>query len=81
MSIMDLLRALSRMLVLAGLVTLPLARSANAATNSPGRFDPVANARAIVTVGHARFTILTPQLIRMEWSADGTFEDTPPWCF
>ncbi len=25
--------------------------------------------------GHARFTVLTPQLIRMEWSADGKFED------
>jgi alpha-glucosidase (family GH31 glycosyl hydrolase) len=75
MFIMDLLRALPRMLVLAGLVTLPLSRPANAATNGPGRFDPVADPRTIVTVGHARFTILTPQLIRMEWSADGKFED------
>jgi alpha-glucosidase (family GH31 glycosyl hydrolase) len=39
------------------------------------RFDPVADPRAVVTVGHARFTILTPQLIRMEWAADGKFED------
>jgi len=29
----------------------------------------------MVTPGHARFTILTPQLIRMEWAADGKFED------
>ncbi|MGP8157647.1 MAG: TIM-barrel domain-containing protein [Candidatus Acidiferrales bacterium] len=70
---MDLLRALSRILVLAGLVTLPLSRSAIAVAQ--GRFDPVADPRAIVIVGHARFTILTPQLIRMEWSADGKFED------
>jgi len=37
--------------------------------------NPVADPKAVVTVGHARFTILTPQLIRMEWSADGSFED------
>ncbi|MGD1063186.1 MAG: TIM-barrel domain-containing protein [Terracidiphilus sp.] len=37
--------------------------------------NPVADPKAIVTVGNARFTVLTPQLIRMEWSADGKFED------
>ena len=37
--------------------------------------DPVADPKAVVTVGNARFTVLTPQLIRMEWSADGKFED------
>jgi alpha-glucosidase (family GH31 glycosyl hydrolase) len=37
--------------------------------------DPVADPKAIVTLGHARFTVLTPQLIRMEWAADGRFED------
>ncbi len=37
--------------------------------------NPVADPRAIVTVGNARFTVLTPQLIRLEWSADGRFED------
>ncbi|HLV93954.1 MAG TPA: TIM-barrel domain-containing protein [Candidatus Acidoferrales bacterium] len=47
----------------------------SATTNPPGRYDPVADPHAIVTAGHARFTILTPQLIRMEWSADGKFED------
>ncbi len=31
--------------------------------------------KAVVVVGNARFTVLTPQLIRMEWSADGKFED------
>ena len=29
----------------------------------------------MVTTGNARFTILTPQLIRMEWSPDAKFED------
>lgn len=37
--------------------------------------NPVANPAAVVTSGNARFTILTPQLIRMEWAADGKFED------
>ena len=36
---------------------------------------PVADPQAIVTLGNARFTVLTPQLIRMEWSANGKFED------
>ena len=37
--------------------------------------NPVADPKAVVTIGNARFTVLTPQLIRMEWSADGKFED------
>jgi alpha-glucosidase len=37
--------------------------------------NPVADPKAIVTIGNARFTVLTPQLIRMEWSATGKFED------
>ena len=37
--------------------------------------NPVADPKAVVVVGNARFTVLTPQLIRMEWSADGKFED------
>ena len=41
----------------------------------PGLYDPVANPESIVTMGNARFTMLTPQLIRMEWAADGKFED------
>ncbi len=36
---------------------------------------PVADPKAIVISGQARFTVLTPQLIRMEWAADGKFED------
>ena len=37
--------------------------------------EPKADDRAIVVAGNARFTVLTPQLIRMEWSEDGVFED------
>ncbi len=32
-------------------------------------------------MGHARFTVLTPQLLRMEWTADGKFEDHPSFVF
>ena len=50
--------------------------TALACTLSPAVADnPKADAKAVVTSGNARFTVLTPQLIRMEWSADGQFED------
>jgi alpha-glucosidase len=39
--------------------------------------SPLADPKAIVSLGNARFTVLTPALIRMEWSADGRFEDSP----
>ena len=54
------------MLVLAMLM-LPL--SAFAENN------PKADEKAQIIVGNARFTVLTPQMIRMEWSEDGKFED------
>lgn len=37
--------------------------------------NPKANTDAVVVIDHARFTILTSQLIRMEWSENGKFED------
>jgi len=37
--------------------------------------NPVAAPGAVVTFGNARFTVLTNRLIRMEWAADGAFED------
>ena len=37
--------------------------------------DPKADEKAQVVAGNARFTVLTPQMIRMEWSEDGKFED------
>jgi alpha-glucosidase len=39
--------------------------------------DPSADPRALVIAGDVRFTVLTPQLIRMEWAADRRFEDAP----
>ncbi len=38
-------------------------------------FHPVAQAKAQVVAGKARFTVLTPRLVRMEWAEDGVFED------
>jgi alpha-glucosidase len=43
--------------------------------------DPVADPHAVVVLGHARFTVLTSQLIRMEWAADGHFEDHASFVF
>ena len=48
-------------------VMLPLLASAESC--------PKADEKAQVVVGNARFTVLTPQMIRMEWSEDGKFED------
>lgn len=36
---------------------------------------PTASGDAVVRVGHARFTILTDRLIRLEYDPDGIFED------
>ncbi|HEY1160857.1 MAG TPA: TIM-barrel domain-containing protein, partial [Terracidiphilus sp.] len=43
--------------------------------------NPVADPKAVVTLGKARFTVLTPELIRMEWAADGKFEDRASFVF
>ena len=57
--------------ICAGLILAGFASRATAG----GMDDPVADPAAVVVSGDARFTVLTPQMIRMEWSADGTFED------
>jgi alpha-glucosidase len=71
---------------LGGALILPAQDPAapSAAVNlSPGDVatDPVADAKAIVTIGNVRFTVLTPELIRMEWAADGKFEDHASFVF
>ncbi len=78
---MDFLHAVRGALLLLALGAAMLSRSATAATTVLGRYDPVADPHAIVTVGHARFTVLTPKLIRMEWAADGKFEDRASMVF
>lgn len=37
--------------------------------------NPMANPKSIVTCGNARFTVLTPEMIRIEYSTQGVFED------
>ena len=59
---------------------VPAPASSRAAA-PPGLYNPVADPRAIVTLGNARFTVLTPQLIRMEWAVDGKFEDHASFVF
>lgn len=55
--------------------------SSSAALHPAGLYNPVANPKAVVILGRARFTVLTSQLIRMEWSADGKFEDHASFVF
>ena len=41
----------------------------------PLNYHPNASLEAVVIAGKARFTVLTPRLIRMEWVEDALFED------
>ncbi len=59
----------------------PPADKATVAAAPIAKYDPVADPRAVVTADHARFTVLTPRLIRMEWAADGKFEDHASFVF
>jgi alpha-glucosidase len=43
--------------------------------------EPVANPEGVVVSGRARFMILTPRLIRLEWSETGQFEDRGTYAF
>jgi alpha-glucosidase len=56
--------------------TVPVAAAAE-----QGLYNSVADARAVVIAGHVRFTVLTPEMIRMEWAADGKFEDHASFVF
>lgn len=59
-------RAFSLLAINAMALTAALAQTAN---------NPKADEKAIVTCGNARFTVLTPQMIRIEYSAKAAFED------
>jgi hypothetical protein len=43
--------------------------------------DPLPNPDAVVKTEHARFTLLTSRMIRMEWSPTGHFEDRASQAF
>jgi alpha-glucosidase len=68
------MRSLALLLLIVSCAALATAQAAPGSA-LPGLYDPVADPKAVVTVGHARFTVLTSQLIRMEWAADSNFED------
>ena len=42
---------------------------------------PKANPQSTVTLDHARFTVLTERLLRLEWSPQGQFEDRGSYAF
>ena len=42
---------------------------------SDTNYNPIADPAAVVVSGNMRFTILTPEIIRMEWSTSRSFED------
>src|SRR5882724_565094 len=65
-----LITSISVMLSLLG-----AASSARATSITDPTANPVADPRAVVISDQARFTVLTPRLIRMEWAADSKFED------
>jgi len=48
---------------------------------SAHKMDPVADPAATVVRGDVRFTILTPQMIRMEWAPEAVFEDHASFVF
>lgn len=45
------------------------------------KLNPRPNPEAVIETSHARFTVLTPRMIRMEWSPNGQFEDRASQAF
>lgn len=45
------------------------------------RGEPVANSDNLVRAGRARFTLLTPRLLRLEWSETGQWKDRATYAF
>ena len=65
---------------------MPLSLLLAAALGTPLRYElreyePAADPAATVIVGAARFTVLTPRLIRIEYDASGAFEDRATLAF
>jgi alpha-glucosidase (family GH31 glycosyl hydrolase) len=67
--------ALLRIFAISILLGSAISVNAAAQTLPNSAPNPVADPRAVVISGQARFTILTPQLIRIEWADDAKFED------
>ena len=60
---------MKKILLITAFLALAIQASASRSNN------PVAHPKAQVVEGQARFTVLTDRLIRLEWAADGQFED------
>ena len=67
--------------MLLGLMALVLFVGCDCGCKKAATADPKANEKAVVVAGNARFTVLTSQLIRMEWAEDGKFEDNATLTF
>ncbi|MBQ2395332.1 MAG: DUF5110 domain-containing protein [Alistipes sp.] len=67
--------------LLLGLMALVLFVGCDCATEKVAKENPKANEKAVVVAGNARFTVLTSQMIRMEWAEDGKFEDNATLTF
>ena len=66
--------------LLLGLVALVVFVGCDCSKQRPAD-NPKANEKAVVVAGNARFTVLTSQLIRMEWAENGVFEDNATLTF
>ena len=67
--------------LLLGLMALVLFVGCDCCCKKAANDDPKANEKAVVVAGNARFTVLTSQMIRMEWAEDGKFEDNATLTF
>ncbi|MFZ0821824.1 MAG: TIM-barrel domain-containing protein [Candidatus Acidiferrales bacterium] len=67
--------ALIRILAIFIFLGTAISHTASAQVNPSAAPNPVADPRAVVISGQARFSVLAPQLIRIEWAADAKFED------
>ncbi|HEX3662131.1 MAG TPA: TIM-barrel domain-containing protein [Acidobacteriaceae bacterium] len=76
------LRILCACLFSAAALAVPARAQSEPPTAPPeAAYNPIANPAAVVPFGDARFTVLTPHLIRMEWAEDRHFEDHPSFVF
>lgn len=63
------------LVVFMGMLAMPAFGADNADTYADLNADPKANPKAVVVSGKARFTVLTPEMIRIQYSDKGLFED------
>jgi alpha-glucosidase (family GH31 glycosyl hydrolase) len=72
---LDNFLSINSIAILLVLLLIGLAIDAFALAAATHNYYPVAHPAAMVISDDARFTILAPRVIRMEWAEDGVFED------